>query len=554
MTNCALIVMLAIGSVIQSSASEKIEISGNRLFTDKEILRSAEFNAGNDSVIASVLSLYRKSGYFSASARWMEEDGKAQVLRIDEGAPSVIRNGSIDIFPDTLASFDDLLDDLTGAVASEDILDNFAQAVVSRLADRGMPFARAEWSSFQIGDDGSLDVTLKVIPGPFCRISDFIFDGISRTRPSTIVRTLDLRTGGIYSEAQVRRSETLIDGMRFLDVVSPFEIEMNRSSDSCSIVYHLKELPSSHFDGAGGYVGVGKKSEFIGRAELEFGDLLGTGRSFGINWNRKDRYSGELGVNYREPFLLGSRFDLTLEVRQVDRDSSYIESSAGARFGYPLGTATSAGVKFGIRRVEPESGTNLTSSTSRSVKLEFTHDGTDYPPNPRRGYKVGTAIDYRYRSNRRVVTGDDPPTQITAVEFSSSEFLGITRRLVLAFGIRGWGIVNADGRVPIDEFRFIGGFESLRGYPEQFLPAFRYGIGTLEMRLLSGRKSRAYLFGDFGAINSSQSRSGDYDFRPGYGFGVLSPTTLGIFRVEISWSENRFPEEAVLNFGLAGDF
>jgi hypothetical protein len=50
------------------------------------------------------------------------------------------------------------------------------------------------------------------------------------------------------------------------------------------------------------------------------------------------------------------------------------------------------------------------------------------------------------------------------------------------------------------------------------------------------------------------AQTGAYRFFPGYGFGLVAPTSMGLFKLEIGWGKTGFPSDAILNFGLAGRF
>lgn len=540
-------------AAILTVSPPQFDITGNALYSDKEIQRLIDSGLSADSVLTVVSGAYHDLGYFDVSVRWTEDDSGRRILRIDEGFPTTIDNIHLDIYPDSLNRLIKI-DDIRGEVASKELLDQLAVGAISSLADNGMPFARAEWTEFSFTDGNKLSAKIKIIPGPECYLIAFIFDGISRTRPATILKTINMKTGDRYSEIAMRNSRKLIDRMPYLEIASPFEIVMTGRDDSCEIIYHVKELPSTRFDGAGGYVGSGGESEFIGRIDLEFGDILGTGRAFGLNWSRKDRYSGELRINYNEPFLFGSRFDLRLEAFQTDRDTLYIETGGSGTIGYRFGNELTIDLAFGLSMVEPETNAELSSSTGRSIKLGFHYDNTDFRENPKDGYQLESEITYKYRSHRKIAAGDNPPSKVTAIGFGGNEYFKALNNLVLAIGLRGWGIIDIDGTAPVDELRFVGGFENLRGYAEERFPAYRYGIGTAELRMLTGKRSRFYLFGDFGAVANSQSRENKYEFIPGYGLGIVSPTALGLFKIEIGWGKSGFPSEAVINFGMAGRF
>lgn len=538
------------------SAAAGAEITGNRLFSDRELTKLVDLSRPDDSLIAEITSLYHRNGYFRATVENIGFNKRGErFIVIDEGRPSTIDSISIETIPESAGVFlPDLPVEYRGEAATGEILDDFAGIVIRRLAENGMPFARGEWTGFDFNAENNVIAMFRAIAGPQCYISDIAFEGLSRTRPEAIRRIIDLEAGRLYSESEVVRSERSLQRMKYIEIKSPFRLQTTGHADSCRIIYDLRELPSARFDGAGGLVKTSRKTDILGRLSLEFGDIMGTGRSFGFNWNKKDRFSNELAIDYLEPFFLGSRLDMSLGVFQLDRDSLYVETGARIGFDYRFTRDIGAGVGFSIKRTEPEEGSSMAASLGRSVKAGFNYDGADYSRNPRGGYQLRSEIDYRYRSNRRVVEGDNPPTKLTAAGLDGGFFTRLTSDLVVALQLKSWGVVSADGRVPANELTFVGGFDDLRGYAEDRFPAYRYAVMTFEPRIVSGRDRRIYLFGDLGVIKSTQFRTDGYRFFPGYGVGIVSPTAVGLFKVEMAWGKEGFPSEAVLNLGLAGMF
>jgi outer membrane protein assembly factor BamA len=532
-----------------------VEIEGNKLFSDRELTKLIDFTLPDDSLTASILSLYHENGYFSARVENIDFNSRGERrIIIDERKLSRIASIEIDTVPDSAGEFlVGLARQYEDEPATGEILDEFAERAISRLANNGMPFAQGEWSEFDFTGDNDLRARFRIIAGPRCYISGFEFEGTSRSRPGALEKVLNLNIGELYSESRLLDSERSLQKMKYIEIESPFRPQVTGSGDSCRIVYDLKELPSTSFDGAGGLVNTGSKTEFLGRLDLEFGDIAGTGRSFGFKWNKKDRFSNELAIEYSEPFFLGTRFDMNLGVFQLDRDSLYVETGARIGFDYRFSRDLRAAIGLSTGRTEPEEGSSVAASLKRSVDVVFSYDGTDFSGNPRQGYQIRSEIEYRYRSNRRVVEGDDPPTKLSAVGLDGGYFGRLTGRLVMAFLLKSWGIVSSDGIVPADELAFIGGFDVLRGYTEDRFRAYRYAVVTFEPRIVTG-KGRIYIFGDLGVIKSSSVRDDDYRFFPGYGAGIVSPTAIGLFKIEMAWGKEGFPSEAVLNLGLVGTF
>jgi outer membrane protein assembly factor BamA len=549
-----LIIIFVIALAFDSSA---IEITGNRRFSDSQIARFITPASSDDSLSTRIKSLYRKSGYFGIEIERISRlpNGDREIV-LREGKPARVAAITVEISPpDSLVSFDDLEAGLAGDLASEDNFNRFAESCIERMSEFGRPFASGQWREFAGNIDGDIQAHLRILAGPQCRVAGTIFEGAKRTRPRNLLKNLTYQPGQLYSESRVLESERLIGKMPYLDIAAPFAIKPFNDGDSCYIVFKIAEAPSTRFDGAGGYVSGDGNETFVGRLELEFGDILGTGRAFGFRWNRKDRWSSELSLNYVEPYLFDSDFGLRLEISQVDRDTSFIKSSGRIGLLRMFRSGLSGGLWLGIERTVPEPGSIIARSNSRVVTLEFDFDRTDQAINPTTGYGLSSDVSYKYRTNSVSDTSRvDLPRKLTTAGAGGRYFIRFARQLVFAFRAEAWGVVTSDGDVPRDEFAYLGGFDNLRGYAERRFPAYRYFLASVEPRLITGAGSRVYAFADLAQINNSQIRSSDYTFYPGYGLGVVAPSTLGQFKLEIGWGKTGFPDEGVLNFGLVGRF
>jgi outer membrane protein assembly factor BamA len=539
--------------VIFSGRAAAADIRGNRHLSDERIMEAISNVNSSDSVIARIEEVYRREGFFLAKVQWISSTAKGErEISISEGKASMVDSLTVTLQPPVSTMiFEDLVDELVGKIASEANLNGFAERCIERLAESGMPYASGEWSSFGLDDHNGVIAEFMILPGPFVYVKGIRFAGIRRTRPQTLRRLIRIKDGARYSEGEIEDAERQLELMPYVDLGGPFEIVPAADADSCIIVFRVRETPSTRFDGGGGLVRSGRHSTFLGRADLEFGDILGTGRAFGLVWNRKDKYSAELRLRYFEPFFLNGPFDMELGAFQLDRDTTFIQTGATLGLTHMFEGGLSASLAFTVQRTEPETGSDVISSVGRSVKLTFDFDRTDYLENPSTGYGISSEVDYKSRSN----SGADSlnlPSILTSAGMEIRKFLKIARHFIIAGRLSGWGIVSSDGNTPIDELAFLGGFESLRGYSERRFPALRYFTATIEPRLIAGRQSRLYIFTDMAEIKSGETEK--YRFFPGFGVGVVAPTTLGQFRLEVAWGRTGFPSDAVVNLGVAGKF
>jgi len=533
-----------------------IKFQGNAAISDRQLLRNIDPDADVVDISNQIKKLYQNIGYFDARVeREFSDRSKNRIVVVSEGKLSRISAINLNIAPDSLGLLlDDLIYMFVGRAASQESFKEFAESSVNILAQNGMPFARGEWVEFGIDESNNIVAGFRIIPGPLAIISGLEFNGIKRTRPETLEKAAGLKTGNPYSEKEVSDSEKLIEKLQYVEISSPYYLEASIEGDSCTVVYNIRELPSTRIEGFGGLINIEGKTDFVGRVNIEFGDILGTGRMFSLFWNKKDARSNELSIKYVEPFILNSRLDLELEAYQIDRDTLYVTAGCRASFIHNFGIDLTGALYTSVERTVPESGSSISRSLKRSFGMEFDYNKTDFALNPKSGYEIGTEIEYRYRSNSAALPGQDPPSNITSAGLNGAYYYKITGRLAAITSFKEWGIVSANGVAPVDEYRFIGGVHDLRGYIEQQFPAYRYLILTVEPRLITGKYSRAYLFGDFGFIKGSQNRSDKYRFKPGYGLGLVSRSGIGQVKVEVGWGDEGFPSGPIFNFGLGGSF
>jgi outer membrane protein assembly factor BamA len=554
---CRVILVIFIFGYSAALHGGPIEITGNRHFSDKEMLNLIDFSQANDALGAEITKLYRKEGYFGASVRGISilPDG-AKEIELQEGKPSKVARVEIQVSPqDTKVILETLMSELTGKISSEANLNDFAGKCIELMSENGMPFASGHWREFEFDEEGNLSLSYRILSGPQSHVAGARFSGIRRTRRESLRRRLEYAPGELFSETKAAASDKSIDRMPYIDIAGRFEIESFADGESIYVLHQIIERPSTRFDGAGGFVSTKGSESLVGRLDLEFGDILGTGRAFGFNWNRKDKWSNELRVNYLEPYLLNSSIDLRLEASQTDKDTSFIKIVGKAGLLHAFKSGLAGGVWFGIDRTTPEKSTETIQSTGQFVTGVFDFDRADEAANPRAGYGISSVINYKFRRNESYDSSrQDYSGKIVSAGTELRYFIGISKRIALALKANAWGIVAEDGRVPLDEMRFLGGIEDLRGYADGRFPAYRFAMLSVEPRILTGAGSRIYAFTDLAEIKSSQYGSSNYRFYPDYGLGVVAPSALGQFRIEIGWGKSGFPSEGVLNFGLVGRF
>ena len=143
-----LVAILFIGVLSLSSRDAlSVQISGNHLYSSKELAGFINFNAPNDSIESKIESLYKDAGYFNARVEHITDNRTGEkAITIVEGAPAMIDSIHIELVPaSNTTNFNDIGLEIKRQVASKEKFEDFGAQCIRRLAESGMPFANGQW-------------------------------------------------------------------------------------------------------------------------------------------------------------------------------------------------------------------------------------------------------------------------------------------------------------------------------------------------------------------------------------------------------------------------
>jgi outer membrane protein insertion porin family len=408
------------------------------------------------------------------------------------------------------------------------------------------------------------------------RVNSVSVQGATRTKKYVLDRLIKTRPGDILSIPGWRDDLRRLVQTQWFDKVDNIE-RPTEDPGKIDLIVDVKEARTGLFN-----VGlqVDPRNSVAGLLSLRDTNFRGTGQTVGIGILQGSRGGGtSVDLNYANPFM--DNRDTTLNASLYSR---VIYRFAGIGFGSSnspteddqfterrTGLAVSLGRPFrreyfasiGVKYENINTGNLDTDQTTGFIQQDgdvaianfaLARDRRDVAIDPAAGDFIRLTVEPGY-SNIKKIGGDAPDPGIlgpntffrSGIEYrtywSPQPSRGLRLedpRRVVALRVR-YGRV--DGDVPFFEQFFVGGSDSLRGYPEDRFWGTNMAALTLEYRHPIQRAFNMILFADYasawggyGSVNRF-TQTGSADFKLGYGIGFSFKTPLGPIRLDFGFND-----------------
>jgi outer membrane protein insertion porin family len=562
-----------------SSIISDLHLQGNRGRSDAEVVSWLQLRVGgpyDDSLLASdlevIVARYAREGYFGAAVDSVtlqhEEDGRSVALTffIDEGRLAVVRSLSVEgtaerLPPDLLGS----MQTRTGEPFRQPALEADIQTLLNLYEEQGFPFAAISVHALDIDEGEEVDsvtVILKLVEGKSVRLRELRIEGNETTASRTILRESRFKEGGVFRGEYPLLIQRRLERSQLFSSVSLPELYINEDG-SAGLLVKVTEGSYNHFDGIVGYIPASRAGEqgfLTGLVQVQFRNILGTGRRFSTRWSREERGTQDIQLRYVEPWVASLPLNLEGDFAQRKQDSIYVRRQYGLAADLMITEEFSVGASFSQSSVVPSEGQGagrIADSKTTSVGLTVFYDTWNDPVTPSSG------IRYRaeYHTGSKRVGGiaslqGNRSSSTQRARLDLEYVVSLFSRQVVATSLFLREIRSGD-LDPSDLYR-LGGTTTLRGYREGEFLGSRLAWVNAEYRVLVSPRSFAFGFVDaaymmtpdrpsVGLVQHEQSRIG-------YGIGIRLDTALGLIGVSLALGEGDTFGTAKLHFRLINEF
>jgi outer membrane protein insertion porin family len=522
------------------------------IFSDTGVLRKDELP--ND--IERIKEVYMNKGYLDIQVgmpRVDLDDTKewfTLVFPIVEGEPYIV--SQIDYKGNTVFSGNELSEGLSvqaGDVFQRIKMRDEITRVTDLYGERGYAFTEVSPSVEPDPATRSARISFVIDEGEMVRIKDIRITGNTKTRDNVIRRELRVDERDMIDSPAIKRSFQRLNNLNFFETV---EILPNQTSPGeVDLDVKVKEKPTGAFSLGGGFSTL---DQFTLIADISEGNFLGRGYLAKIRGQLGGRRTLGL-ITFRNPAIFDTLTSFQVDVFRVETNfQTYEEKKVGTNltFGrafseYLSGSFTFVAEHIRIDDIDDDASDIIKdqdgSQSTTGFRASLFRDTRDFYLDPRKGIRVGV----RTSLGTELLGGSNNFYSATfdALKYTPLPFWDLRHALR---GRIGYGTGFNGEELPIPEFFFVGGINTVRGFKFG-----RAGPVTSSNDPDGGNKQLIFNNDLIFPILPDAKLNGVLFFDYGKGFGVGESLDLDLRQAagfEVRWISPFGPLRAAYGFNL----
>jgi len=578
-----------------SAASiKKINIVGNKSFSDEEILGSFEltgptlisFYTNSDQYskqklsadIERLSSFYQDRGYINFKVESTQvsispdENGIYITINVKEGVVHTVSEvklaGELVVSPDKLIPFvsvqpDDIFSRKKATQTSENI--------TTLLGHEGYSFANVNMIPEIDAETSTVKITFFVDPGKRVYVRRVIMQGNVKTRDEVLRREVRQMEAAPISTLQVERSKDRLSRLGHFDEVDVETPAVAGTNDQVDVIYSVKEKSSGNILAGAGF---SQSQGLVLNASISQNNFLGTGKRMSASFNNSD-VNTVYSLGYTNPYYTidGVSRGFNISYRTTDAEEANTSDystetfNTGVNFGLPLNERDRVGLGFDIEF------TSLDIDDSLVVNRisDFVRENGDSYTNFKLSASWGTdsrnrAVFANKGGSKRlsgIITLPGSDLEFYKLTYNQKHYFAVTKHTTLYLnGNFGYGDSYGDAEsLPFFENYYAGGKNSVRGFTDNTLgPKDEFGdaiggsvklVGNAEYIfpvpfMPESKTVRLSTFMDAGNVYDDEIDVGDLRYSVGVSAKWLSP--FGALSVSLAMPLNDDEDDEVQVF------
>lgn len=436
-------------------------------------------------------------------------------------------------------------------------LEDDRQRLLNFYADNGYPYADIQ-QSWEPGTDGQAIIRYQIAEGQLVRIGRILIIGDVLTSQKAIKHAMNIREGDRFSARKLFESQLAIRRLGPFAAVSVETIGIETREPIVHIKVNVEEERPFQLD-----LGIAYSSYEGFTGSLSFTNLnaFGWAKSNALKLVGGRRLS-RAEILWFDPRFLSSSFEMATNAWiQYMKRPAYAYSQVGGAMGWFRRLR-----RFGLTfRWELDrnyfiagdsvaaNADSLRNNTISRTSCSASYDSRDSFSDPRRGFYTLGGVDL-YNEIRGA------EANFVKFQWQGENDLSAFNRFTLATSLRFNNIltIGRNVSVPSNELLYLGGDDTIRGFPEDSLGPQNAGgqaVGGLvrwiwneELRIRLWRSLQWAFFSDMGSLTNGFTAIDWTTIRNSMGFGLRYLTPVGPIRLDYGFKLDRRAGEPLGRF------
>ena len=491
-------------SVVEGTAAsiKKINIVGNKSFSDKEIL--SEFELTGPTLITfytnsnqyskqklsadleRVNSFYQDRGYINFKVESTQvsispdKNGIFITININEGKVHTISEvklaGELIVSPDKLIPY--VIVQPTD-VFSRKKATQTSEYITTVLGHAGYSFANVNMIPEIDSEASTVKVTFFVDPGKRVYVRRVIMEGNTKTRDEVLRREIRQMEAASISTSAVDHSKARLSRLGHFDEVDVETLPVSGTSDQVDIKYTVKEKSSGNILAGAGF---SQSQGLVLNASISQNNFLGTGKRMSASFNNSS-VNTVYSLGYTNPYYTidGISRGYNISYRTTDADeanSSNYETETfnmGVNFGLPLNESDKIGLGLDLEFTDIQLDDNLFFGEINNFIAENGNSYTNLKASAVWGTDTRNRAVFATRGGSKrlsgIITVPGSDLEFYKLSYNQKQYIPISSHTTLYLNADfGYGDSYGDAEsLPFFENYYAGGKGSVRGFTDNTL-------------------------------------------------------------------------------------
>ena len=397
-------------------------------------------------------------------------------------------------------------------------VENNLNNIISHLTQKGQLFSTAQLINIQI-DQNSIKAELELNKSDVQKITNYKIKGYPKFPKKFLKHYLRLKTNAVLNPDLISSKSKDLNNLRFVEELKKPEILFTK--DSTVVYLYLKKKQANAFDGFLGFASdpETQKIKFNGNINLQLINNLNAGEALRIKYISSENEQRTIDINTKIPFIFNSPISIEGQMNILKRDSTFTNTTQGVGINYQISRTIQAGLGYQLLN----SNYLLTNSSPdldfkrNTYLLKFQYS----TPNENRLFFYKTLISTEFGIAQRK---NSTTTNQQSINFTGEHTFNLNSRNSIFIKNQSYYLISDN--ILENEFQFIGGINSIRGFQENSIPSALYSVLNTEYRILLNNTLYTHSVIDFALTQNSSTNETTNLIGIGIGFGLQSKNNL----------------------------